>query len=97
MEERNIKLEAMNKLISFSFNFKIKCAENSNSVRVAYPKFILDLWFDDRDFMLKKYTNYENDFFTFYCSLSNNNKIKLLNYILDNYDDEIKLSLPLPA
>ncbi len=97
MEERNIKLEAMNKLISFSFNFKIKCAENSNSVRIAYPKFILDLWFDDRDFMLKKYTNYENDFFTFYCSLSNNNKIKLLNYILDNYDDEIKLSLPLPA
>ena len=84
MEERNIKLEAMNKLISFSFNFKIKCAENSNSVRIAYPKFILDLWFDDRDFMLKKYTNYENDFFTFYCSLSNNNKIKLLNYILDN-------------
>lgn len=97
MEERNIKLEAMNKLISFSFNFKIKCTENSNSVRIAYPKFILDLWFDDRDFMLKKYTNYENDFFTFYCSLSNNNKIKLLNYILDNYDDEIKLSLPLPA
>lgn len=97
MEERNIKLEAMNKLISFSFNFKIKCVENSNSVRIAYPKFILDLWFDDRDFMLKKYTNYENDFFTFYCSLSNNNKIKLLNYILDNYDDEIKLSLPLPA
>lgn len=65
MEERNIKWEAMNKLISFSFNFKIKCTENSNSVRIAYPKFILDLWFDDRDFMLKKYTNYENDFFTF--------------------------------
>lgn len=97
MEERNIKLEAMNKLITFSFNFKIKCAENSNSVRIAYPKFILDLWFDDRDFMLKKYTSYENDFFTFYCSLDNSNKIKLPNYILDNYDDEIKLSLPLPA
>ena len=97
MEERNIKLEAMNKLISFSFNFKIKCAENSNFVKVGYPKFILDLWFDDRDFMLKKYLSHGNDFFTFYCSLDNSNKIKLLNYILDNYDDEIKLSLPQPV
>lgn len=97
MEERNIKLEAMNKLISFSFNFKIKCAENSNSVKIGYPKFILDLWFDDRDFMLKKYLSHGNDFFTFYCSLDNSNKIKLLNYILDNYDDEIKLSLPQPV
>ena len=97
MEERNIKLEAMNKLISFSFNFKIKCAENSNSVKIEYPKFILDLWFDDRDFMLKKYLSHGNDFFTFYCSLDNSNKIKLLNYILDNYDDEIKLSLPQPV
>ena len=97
MEEKNIKLEAMNKLISFSFNFKIKCAENSNSVKIAYPKFILDLWFDDRDFMLDKYLSHGNDFFTFYCALDNNNKIKLLNYVLDNYDDEIKLSWPLPA
>lgn len=84
-------MEAMNKLISFSFNFKIKCAENSNSVKIAYPKFILDLWFDDRDFMNKKYTSCRNDFFEFYCSLDNSNKIKLLNYVLDNYDDEIKL------
>lgn len=98
MEERNIKLEAMNKLISFSFYFKIKFAENSKSVEIAYPKFILDLWFDDRDSMLDKYLNLGNDFFAFYHNLDNSNKIKLLNYVLDNYnnekkyDDEIKLS-----
>jgi len=97
MEERNIKLEAMNKLISFSINFKIKWVENSNSVKIGYPKFILDLWFDNRDFMLDKYLNNRNDFFEFYCSLDNSNKIKLLNYILDNYDDEIKLSWPQPV
>lgn len=90
MEERNIKLEAMNKLISFSFYFKIKWAENSNSVKIGYPKFILDLWFDDRDFMVKKYVNCQNDFFTFYHNLDNSNKIKLLNYVLDNYNDEKK-------
>lgn len=75
MEEKNIKLEAM---------FKMECAENSNSVKVAYPKFILDLWLDDRDFMLKKYVSYGYDFFAFFCSLDKCNKIKLLNYISDN-------------
>ena len=93
MEEKNIKLEAMNKLISFSFNFKWAGTLNSNSEKTAYPKFILDLWFDDRDFMLDKYTSHADDFFTFYCSLDNSNKIKLLNYINDKYNDEIKLML----
>ena len=95
MEEKNIKLEAMNKLISFSFNFKWAGTLNSNSEKTAYPKFILDLWFDDRDFMLDKYTSHADDFFTFYCSLDNSNKIKLLNYINDNYNDEIKKGRPL--
>lgn len=94
MEERNIKLEAMNKLIYFSFNFKWEGALNSNSVKTAYPKFILDLWLNDRDFMLDKYTSHADDFFIFYCSLDNSNKIKLLNYINVNYNDEPKLMLP---
>lgn len=91
MEERDIKLEAMNKLISYGYNFKNECALNLNFIRLAYPKFILDLWFDDRDFMLDKYLSHGSDFFTFYYVLDNSNKIKLLNYVLDNYDDEIKL------
>nr|DAE37102.1 MAG TPA: hypothetical protein [Bacteriophage sp.] len=75
MEERKIKLETM---------FEMEYAENSNSAKVAYPKFILDLWFDDRDFMLIKYINYGYNFVAFFCSLDKSNKIKLLNYINDN-------------
>lgn len=74
MEQRKIKLETM---------FEMECAENSNSIKVAYPKFILDLWFDDRDFMLIKYINYGYNFVAFFCSLDKSNKIKLLKYIND--------------
>lgn len=87
-ENRNEKINAMNKLISFNFNFDWKKGTETD---IFYPNFILDIWNDDKDFFLEKFQRFDYSLVRFYCELDNNNKIKLLSYILDNYNSEVPL------
>lgn len=87
-ENAKISITAMNRLMYFQANW--------------HHDFIKKVWADDpglANHLQQKFDGYydyykaEGCFLIFYLSLSSNNQSKLLNWILDNYNDEQKLNL----
>lgn len=97
----NIALKAINKFIYYALNY-----EPNQSVYVLgntywIPKFLTDIaWGCATSHMVEKWVelvNRQGDntygaMLLFYTSLDNECKIKLLNWVLDNYKGELRLT-----
>lgn len=96
----NIALKAINKFIYYALNY-----EPNQSVYVLgktywVPKFLTDIaWGCATSHMVEKWTEISEKQETgysvmllFYVSLDNECKIKLLNWVLDNYKGESRLT-----
>lgn len=95
----NIALKAINKFFYFSQNYVCDHAFYSKGKTLYVPKFITDCkWSYGTAHIAEKWWNIVtngNDSYgvmnRFYAELDNDCRITLLNWVLENYKDEIKL------
>lgn len=99
----NIALKAINKFIYYALNYESNQSVYVLGKTYYVPKFLTDIaWGCATSYLVGKWVGLvckqetgEIDSYgimlRFYTSLDNNNRIKFLNWVLENYKDEIKL------
>ena len=70
------QLQAIHKWVFWTFNY------------FEPAKFVRDIWGDGplADHILQKFYSYENDMNRLYCELDEENRRKLVSYVLENYN-----------
>lgn len=102
-ENMKIAIESINKWLYFGWNYPVVSHKWKNSDSGAtyndnVPKFLVDIkWncnFHHIYLKWKEATSSKNSdayLVKFYASLSSDNRIKLIDYVMHNFNDEIKI------
>lgn len=100
--EMEIALKAINKWVFFGWNYSCVNHEWSGVIgetrREVVPRFLTEIqWTCNFDHMLSKWKtatrsgNPDAYLVNFYADLSNENRILLLKWVMENYNDEPKI------